>query len=190
MQQYPFIERSRIPVVAFHRDRHGPSPLPLVSPHTLKELAQSCRVVVDVEFLQQLTLGQAHGHAMPGATHIDRHSQFWIHSGPPFDQDRVGSPSERLVYCAEPLFWRESAPSRKTLRMMRMTGAAIQRESAKNTDGPQEPHPRRHLCYSDAAARGSLTSLRYVRLPRASTMRINFDGRPHLVGDDGFALPP
>jgi hypothetical protein len=37
--------------------------------------------------------------------------------------------------------------------MMRMTGAAIQSESAKNTDGPQEPHPRQHQCYSDTAER-------------------------------------
>ena len=62
-----------------------------------------------------------------------------------------------------------------------MTGAAIQRESANNSDGPHEPHPRQNSSYSIAAACESRTSLRFVRLSHASIIRDNFDGRPPLI---------
>jgi len=64
--------------------------------------------------------------------------------------------------------------------MMRMTEAAIQSESDNNADGPREPHLRQGQSYSTDAACGSHTSLRSVRLPHASIIRDNFDGRPRF----------
>ena len=61
-----------------------------------------------------------------------------------------------------------------------MTEAAIQSESANNADGPREPHLRQCQSYSTDAACGSRTSLRSVRLPHASIIRDNFDGRPQF----------
>jgi len=74
--------------------------------------------------------------------------------------------------------------------MMRMTEAAIQSESDNNADGPREPHLRQGQSYSTDAACGSRTSLRSVRLPYASIIRDNFDGRPRfLLFSRPFSIP-
>lgn len=157
--------------------------------HARKEFIQAGGIVPNVEFFQQFPLGQTDGYAMPSAPHVDSNLQFRVH-GDSLRSRQNSSSSERLVYCAEPLFWRESAPSRKTLRMMRTTEAAIQSESADYSDGPLEPHLRQGQSYSTAAACGSRTSLRSVRLPHASIIRNNFDGRPlsPLSRPEGAAL--
>ena len=65
------VERSRMAVVAFHRDRgHGAGEAPVMPLDAAEEVLEAFRAVIDVERFEQLTAGQADGNAVASAADV------------------------------------------------------------------------------------------------------------------------
>ena len=57
----------------FHGDRHGQGMASFERGNAVKELLETCAVMIDIEFVDEAAIGQADGDAVTGAARTDDH---------------------------------------------------------------------------------------------------------------------